>query len=113
LMTDQAALREFDSSYKSDKMENGSKSLKFHSQNGMIEIVPSIYVKEAYAYIISTREFMRVGSTDVTFNLPGSQDKFFRELENAAGYELRAYTDQALFSMSPGVNVLITNIVNS
>lgn len=113
LNTDQAALREYDTSFSADKAENGSRKLVFHSQNGTVEIVPSIYVKEGYAYIISPREFSRVGSTDVTFELPGSPDKFFRELENSAGYELRSFTDQALFCMAPGVNVVITGIVNA
>jgi hypothetical protein len=113
LMNDQAALREFDSSYKKDKMENGARALLFHGQTGMIEICPSIYVKEGFAYVLSMREFSRIGSTDVTFELPGSNDKFFRELSDSAGYELRCYTDQALFCRAPGVNVLIYGIVNS
>lgn len=111
LLTDQAALRMYDSSYSPSQMENGAKELKFHSQNGMVEIVPSIYCKQGFAYIISTDEMMRIGSSDVTFKRPGKGDEFFRELENHAGYELRCYTDQALFCHSPGKNVLISNIV--
>lgn len=112
LLNDQAALRQYDSSYKSDVAENGARSIKFHGQNGMIEIVPSIYCKQGFAYVISLDEMMRIGSTDVTFRRPGKGDEFFRDLENSAGYELRAYTDQALFCHAPGRNVLITNIVN-
>lgn len=111
LLTDQAALRMYDSSYSTSLSENGSKELKFHGQNGVIEIIPSIYCKQGYAYVISQDEMMRIGSTDVTFKRPGKGDEFFRELENAAGYELRCYTDQALFCHAPGKNVLITNIV--
>jgi hypothetical protein len=94
-------------------LENGAKGIKFHSQNGEIEIVPSIYVKEGYSYCISETDFMRVGSTDMTFRRPSQGDEFFRDLENAAAYELRLYTDQALFCQAPGRSVLITNIVNS
>jgi hypothetical protein len=111
LLTDQAALRKYDSSYSSAKMENGAKEVKFHGQNGVIEIVPSIYCKQGFAYVISPDEMMRIGSSDVTFRRPGKGDEFFRELENHAGYELRCYTDQALFCHSPGKNVLIKNIV--
>jgi hypothetical protein len=110
LLNDQAAKRMFDSSYSSSVMENGAKELKFHGQNGVIEIIPSIYCKQGYAYVVSTDEMMRIGSSDVTFKRPGKGDEFFRELENAAGYELRCYTDQALFCHAPGKNVLITNI---
>lgn len=110
LLTNQAAQRMYDSSYSTSVSENGSKEIKFHGQNGVIEIVPSIYCKQGYAYVISTDEMMRIGSTDVTFKRPGKGDEFFRELENAAGYELRCYTDQALFCHAPGKNVLINNI---
>jgi hypothetical protein len=110
LLTDQAALRMYDSSYSPAKMENGSKEIKFHGQNGMIEIVPSIYCKRGFAYVLSMDEWLRIGSTEVTFRRPGRGDEFFRDVENAAAYELRCYTDQCVFSHAPGKNVLITSI---
>ena len=112
VLQDQAALKMYDSSYSSAQLQNGSKSIKFFSQNGELEIIPSIYVKEGFAYGLSIEEFMRVGSSDITFKRPGYGDEFFRDLENSAGYELRLYTDQAVFCMSPGKNVLFTGIVN-
>jgi hypothetical protein len=113
MLTDQAALRKYDQSYSPAKMENGSKSLKFHSQNGEIEIEPSLYVKEGYAYLLNVEDWMRVGSCDITFKRPGQGEEFFRDLENSAAYELRLYTDQALFCQAPGRNTVITGIVNS
>ncbi len=113
LLTDQAALRKYDSSYKSSEAENGSESIKFHSQNGTIEIMPSIFVKQGYAYMLCKDEWIRVGSTDITFKRPGQGEEFFRDLENAAGYELRAFTDQAPFCSAPGKQVLLTGIVNA
>lgn len=115
LLSDQAALRMYDSSYRMAEAENGSQSIKFHAQNGVVEIKPCTYVKEGLAFIIPPKELMRVGSTDVTFRLPGrdQQDDFFLELPTNAGYELRAYSDQALFTGSPGKLILITSIVNS
>lgn len=113
LLSEQTALRRFDSSYKSDMTEVGSKSIKFYGQNGMISIEPSIYVKEGYAYVLAIEEFARVGSTDVTFKRPGMEGNFFRELENSAGVELRCFSDMALFCSAPGKQVLITGIVNT
>lgn len=114
MMNDQAALRKYDSSYSAAKAENGSKSILFHSQNGDIEIEPSIYVKEGYAYLISLEDWYRVGSQDVSFKRPGGQEgDFFRDLENSAAYELRLFTDQALFCSAPGRQVIVTSIVNS
>jgi hypothetical protein len=113
LMSDQAALRRYDGSFKSSEAENGMQSIKFHGQNGMINVQPSIYVKEGYAFILCEDEMMRCGSSDITFRRPGQGEEFFRDLESAAGYELRAYTDQAVFISAPGKCVLIKDIVNA
>lgn len=110
LLTEQAALRMYDSSYSPSQMEQGSKSIKFHSQNGMVEIVPSIFVKEGYAYVLCVEDWKRIGSSDVTFKRPGQDGNFFRELEDHAGYELRCYTDQAIFCQRPGRSILISNL---
>ena len=113
ILSDQAALRRYDGSYSSAEVTTGAKSVKFFSQNGEIEIVPSIYVKEGYAYLIAVDDWSRVGSSDITFKRPGKEGDFFRDLENSAGYELRCMTDQALFCNAPGRSVLIKDIENA
>lgn len=110
LLTEQAALRMYDSSYSTSVSENGARTIKFHSQNGMVEIIPSIYIKEGYAYVLCQEDWVRVGSTDITFKRPGQEGNFFRELEDHAGYELRAYTDQAVFCARPGRSVIIKGL---
>jgi hypothetical protein len=112
LMNEQSALRAIDSGYK-PSIEAGHSSLKFHGLNGIIEVEPSIYVKEGYAYVLVLGDLKRVGSTDVTFKRPGKEGEFFRELENSAGYELRCFSDQALFCAAPGKMVVLTGIANS
>lgn len=113
MLSDQAALRRYDSNYSPKGAEMGSTSILFHSQNGEIEIEPSIYVKEGYSYLISLDDWSRVGSSDMTFKRPGEGTEFFRDLENSAAYELRLYSDQALFCSAPGKSVLIKNVVNA
>lgn len=113
LLSDQAALRRYDDSYSVEKSETGSRSLMFYSQNGDIRIVSSIFVKEGYSYLLSMQDWVRVGSTDMTFKIPGMGEQFFRQLENNMGVELRLYTDQALFCFAPGRSTLIKDIVNT
>lgn len=102
LMTEQASKRQYDSSYSSEKFEQGAKKLVFYGQNGMIEIHASLFVKEGYAYVFPPSELERIGSSDITFERPGMQGKFFREMDSANGYELRCYSDQALFCSAIG-----------
>lgn len=115
IASDQAALRIYDQSYKPSKLENGSSEFVFNGQNGRIEIHTSIYVKEGEAFIFPLKRFKRIGAIEVTFKMPGrsQQEDFFAELQNQAGYELRCYTDQALFCDSPAKCVKISSIVNS
>lgn len=111
LLTDQAALRMLDSSYSSAKSVNGSKEIEFYGQNGAIKIVPSIYCKQGYAYVLCTEDMIRIGATDVTFKRPGKEGDFFLDRPDSTAYELRLMCDQALFCSAPAKNVLITNIV--
>lgn len=111
LNEDQAALRMIDSSYSESKSKNGSREIEFFGQNGKIEVVPSIYVKRGYAYVLCLEDMVRIGSSDVTFKTPGKDGEIFLQLANNAGYEIRLYCDQALFCASPAKNVLITGVV--
>lgn len=114
IMTDKAALRRFTGSDGGrSAYEIGAEKITFFTQTGKMEVVPSIYCKEGYAYLISPKDFDRIGSSDLTFERPGAEGKFFRDLSSNAGYEMRLWSDQALFNCAPGKCVLIHNIVNS
>lgn len=115
MLNDQAALRKYDGSYSRKKLENGAEALTFYSQSGELEIIPHTMVKESYAYMVQLSDFMRIGSSDITFKRPGMEvdGNFFKDASDLAGYELRCFTDQALFCCAPGRQVLIYNIVNN
>jgi hypothetical protein len=103
LLSDLGAKRMIDSSYSTKQIEDGTQSIKFNGQNGVIEVETSLFVKEGFAYVLPMDALERIGSTEVTFQMPGMQEgRFFRLLENENGYELRLYTDQALFSNEIG-----------
>ena len=110
LLAEQDAKRMLDSSYSDKESKAGSKEISFYSQNGIIKIMSSIYVKAGSAYILCLDEFLRVGSSDITFSQPGFEGEFFRILNDSHGYELRAYTDQALFCSAPGRNAVIDDL---
>lgn len=112
LLTEQAAKRQYDSSYSSAEVEQGSRAIKFYGQNGTIRIVASTFCKEGYAYAFCEKELHRVGSSDITFELPGYEGEVFRILDDANGFELRAYTDQALFCSRPACVTLLRYIKN-
>jgi hypothetical protein len=113
LNNDLAALRVLDSSYSPDKLKNGTKSIEYSSECGDIVIKKSNFVKRGEAFAIPLSRARRIGASDITFNNPGNGDKFFLELANSAGYELRSYSNQAIFIETPAHCVKFTNIVAS
>ena len=102
-----------DSSYSTKKFEDGSQSIVFHSQNGIIEVHSSTYVKEGLAFVLDLKSLSRVGSQELSFKLPGQSEDFVIKLENSHGIEFRTYCDTALFCDAIGHNILINGIINS
>lgn len=113
LAADLADNRSFDQSYSPDKGEDGVKSICYYGQSGKIEVVSHSCVKNGEAFVIPTKRFKRVGAQDVSFKTPGREGEIFLHLPNNAGFELRAYSDQALFPESLAKCLLINAITNS
>lgn len=113
LVQDEAALRNYDKSYSPAKAEKGNEDLVFHSQAGKLAIVSHSFIKEGEAFIVQMDDLRRVGAYDLSMRNPGRNNEMFRELEDKAGFELRAYTDQAIFCAEPAHLTKVTNIVNS
>jgi hypothetical protein len=111
---DLAALRQYDSSYRASKGEQGNEALVFHGQNGIIRLWPHLYVKQGEAFALPLSKVRRPGAQDISFKTPGGRnDEIFRHLTDKAGYELRVYTDQAIIINCPARCVKYTGIVNS
>jgi hypothetical protein len=112
LLSDVAALRRTDKS-EIKKLQIGAESIEFYSQNGKVEIVPTIFMKQGNAAALCVDYWKRLGASDVTFGTPGFGGEMFHHLETKAGIEARAYSHQAIFSEAPAKNILWTGIVNS
>lgn len=93
------------------KLDIGTEELVYHSQNGMTKVIASNFVKKSYGYGLCKKDWKRIGAADVTFNTPGMpQEKLFHHLETKAGIEVRAYTNQAIYSKRPAASVLFKTI---
>jgi hypothetical protein len=112
LLTEQAAARRY-GDVKSKKMDNGADALEFYSPSGTMEIVPHPLVKRGQAVIYPTDSITRIGSSDLTFQLPGtSTDSYLQvPLGDFAGYQVRIWSDNTIFAETPSHMCYITNIV--
>jgi hypothetical protein len=109
--TDQAALRSYDKSYNPSEAESGSDRLVFHGPAGKLSIRPHLYMMNGFSLGVNMASLKRIGSTDVTFDLPGKPNgEVFLHLPDANGYEIRAMSEQAIYTNKPCHSVLISGI---
>jgi len=111
LNADLAALRAYDSSYRSAGATNGYESLEFHAQTGKIEILSSPFQKDGMCHIFVPEETKRIGATDATFvKRHGTSEALILESATTSGAEMRVYSHQALFVEAPRHTVVLDGI---
>jgi hypothetical protein len=111
--SDIAALRSQDSSYKSEKSEQGVNGITYHAQFGKIEIIAHPFCMEGYAYLIPKKALRKVGATDITFGTPGKDGDAFELLESVAAYQLTGRYSFQMFVNAPAKCVLLSGITNT
>ena len=80
-------------------------------QAGVVNVVPSIFVKEGDAFLLPPKVCKRIGAQDVSFRTPGfDKDHVFHRMESNLGYAVRCFTHQALFIEYPAHCVKLTGI---
>ena len=115
LNSDLGGQRMFDESYDSKKGEKGVRSITYHGQNGLIEIISHPMVKQGEAFAVPFDLIQRVGSTDIAFRGEGplGQEDYFFQNTSTNGWTIRCYTDQAIMIEAPAHCVKFINIVNT
>ena len=112
LANDQASMRRYRGEVK--KAVDGFSFIEFFAPSGVIEVIPHPMVKEGEAISFPKGKCERIGSTDITFNTPGGEGgEMFKQLANQTGYEVRLYTEQAVFLPCPAKCVFYSGINNS
>ena len=113
LNADQAALRQYDSSYNGTTAQNGVEEITYRGPNGRISVVVNNITKEGEGHLFPKKFVKRVGVHEMSFKRPGQNDEFFQEVPMYAGYYLRAGGDFAVLLAKPAQGGKMTGIVNS
>lgn len=112
LNADLAANRRFDGSYSRSKLESGTEAITYYGQNGAIRLIPHNIIKEGELYILPMKRLMRCGARELSFKTPGMGDDIFLHNAGVAGFEVRCYTDQAVFLETPARAVKVSGFTN-
>lgn len=111
LSTEQVAYRMLDSSYSSSKAKNGFEGLEFYSQNGKITVFAHKYVKDGEAFMFPVSRAVRIGSSDISFNIPGTDNgQIFIQNPTTAGFTFRIFSQQSLLVTKPANCTKLTGI---
>jgi len=108
MISNESALRRYNED--NGKLTNGAKEIEFYGSNGMIKVVPHLFVKNGDAFAIALPQVRRLGAADITFKTPWQGDQIFIHLQTQAGLELRSYSHQAIFLDKPAQATYIKNI---
>lgn len=103
VVADLSAQRRFDGSWKSKKASNGTETIEFYGQNGLIELVPHAMVKSGDAFQLPFDLLKRVGSTDISFRgeMVGGEMEYLFQNVSTNGWTARSYSDTAEFIELP------------
>jgi hypothetical protein len=111
MANDEAALRQYTA--KTTVGDRGVSKIEYVGSNGPIEVVTHPLVWESQAIAFPIDQASRIGSTDLTFNRPGSDGEMLFDMQSYGGIEARLFTSQALFLPKPGHCVLFDGISNA
>lgn len=90
----------------------GTAAIEVMTPAGLIKVQIHRLMKQGVAMFVPVEKVKRVGATDLTFALPGTNQWFYQELPGNAGAQLRIYSNQAIVIECPYHAGIITNIVN-
>ena len=106
------AQRVFDSSYKKERTDIGSRAITYYGNNGMISIIPSIYTKIGDALIFPKKRFKRIGYQDITSGVPGvdASQSVWRRMEKRHGVQTTMWTNQSIFTAHPQKTMYVSGL---
>lgn len=114
LIVEASSARRFDGSWKKDTLSNGARYIEYYGPNGKMRIIAHPFVKQGEGFILPLEDAKRIGSTDITFDLPGfAGPALYLPSPTNTGVEVRVFTSQALFHAKPSHCVYLSNIVAS
>jgi hypothetical protein len=114
LVVEASSARRYDSSFKQGKLDNGARALEYYGPTGLIQLVSHPFVKGGYAYGLPLERCKRIGSVDVTFDLPGfAGPALYVPSSTFTGVLVTEFTSQAFYLEAPSHSIQWSGIVAS
>ncbi|MGL5095658.1 MAG: hypothetical protein ACRDD1_08725, partial [Planctomycetia bacterium] len=89
--------------------QNGFETVEWYAPNGLNVILPHRMVKEGQVMGICKPDWVRSGSAQIGFKIPGMDREIIMPLQDSAGFIVRSWADQFLFCRRPARQILWTS----
>ena len=96
-----------------DVKRQGANALEYKSPIGLIRVQVHGYMKQGIAMFFGNGCFERVGSTEITTQMKGTNRFFYTELPTKSGSQIGCYTNQGPFLRVPYHCAIITALTNN
>ena len=114
LANDEAAFRQYVEQTGGKEAKVGFNKVSFHTTCGVVTLRKHKFLKQSIAIGTPTKKCFRVGSRDISYELPGNPNKmFWTESGTTAASSIRNYADQAVIVENLSHLLLFTGIQNS
>lgn len=111
LGVDEAALRRYVSEADSKRTKRGVKGVSFAMGPVDIEVMAHPFQKQGSAMLLPEDHVHRVGATDITMGMPGSDEPMEVHVTDTTALEIRSMSDQGIYIERPAHAVLLSGIV--
>jgi hypothetical protein len=115
LMSEVKTQRNFDSSYSAEKAKVGVKAIEYESDEvGTIRVAIHKFLPNQYALLFDPTSCGRMGSSDLSFGVPGSNIDAPRweRVTGSTAAEVLLFSDQATCIKQPGHAMVATGITS-
>lgn len=107
---DEAALRRYINDADAKRTQRGVKGVEFMLGPVQIEVMAHPFLKQGQAMLLPDDHVHRVGATDITMGMPGSDEPMEVHVTDTTALEIRSMSDQGVYLERPAHAVNFTGI---
>ena len=110
LGTEEAALRRYVSQSDASRTKRGVKGVEFQLGPVDIEVTAHPFIRQGQGMLLPEDHVHRVGATDITFGMPGSDEPMEVHVTDTTALEIRSMSDMGVYIERPAHAVNLTGI---
>ena len=111
LGVDEAALRRYVNDSDAKRTQRGVKGVEFMMGPVDIEVMAHPFIRQGNPMLLPDEHVHRVGATDITMGMPGSDEPMEVHVTDTTALEIRSMSDQGIYIERPAHAVLLTGVV--